>query len=158
MVTFAGIMLVYAAALLSVIPLRRRLHPILIACGYWVSVILFEQLFTVLSLNLRMLEIAPGPFAVWSCRLYGLTLYPAALLWSAAILSGRASRPVKIVTIPLFVGLMILFDYILFWAGWLVQHRWIAAYSLIRHSVIIVILLSVLAGIRQMLRKGASAP
>lgn len=60
---------------------RQKLH-VLEICAYWMfSCIIIQQVFTIVTLNLRYIEITEGEGVFWFLIMNRLLIYPALIIW-----------------------------------------------------------------------------
>lgn len=153
MLTFVLLLALSALIAASLIPLRRRLHPIVLAYGYLMAVILFDQTYIVLYYNLKLIEAASSIVAFVSIRLYVFIVYPIGLVWLFHYLHRCTSLLRQAGVLLASVALAVLYDYILVWVGYVELIHWSPLYSIVRHSLFAAVLLPSMLGISRWLRR-----
>jgi hypothetical protein len=153
-IAFMLYMLLCVASLSTVPVLRKRFHPVELILGYVFIVILVQQTFTIMGLNLKMFEMANGLQAFLSIKLPGLFYYPVVYLWLIYFL---LSVEVKFWSKPFifgaFIVLLLVSDLTTVISGFIIEHHSNLVYSLIRHSGLILIAALFLAWVRNQLDK-----
>jgi hypothetical protein len=151
---FSGFLLFDLISVLSIFPLRRQLHPILIIYGIFVCTILNDQFFTIFSLNLQMFKTVPGWIPYTVKTLYFLTICPAMTLWLMFILfSTSIPTALKWLAVLLLTVLHSLVDYTPVFAGYVQLIKWNPVFSFIRNLIDAGIVYLLLAYTRILLRR-----
>jgi len=140
-------------AALSLLPLCKRMQLIVLAYGYLMAVIVFDQTYTVLYYNLEVIRAVDALPAFGSIRLLVFFVYPIGFLWLSAYLMRSPPRSHKILAVLAFIALAALYDYILVWAGCVELPEWSPAHSLIRHLAFLAVLLPAIQRIRVWVRR-----
>jgi hypothetical protein len=156
---FSGFLAINAIAILSLLLLRRQLHPILIMNGIFVATILNDQFFTIFGYNLHLFKPAPGWIPYTEKTLYFLMTCPAMTLWLMYVLfCPTVPSALKWLAVPLFSAFHSFVDYLPVFAGYLQMINWNPGFSFIRNLVDCGIVFLLLAGTRTLLRRlGAAA-
>jgi hypothetical protein len=157
MLTFILLLALAALAAVSLIPLRRRMHPILLAYGYMMASILFDQTYIVLYYNLKAIDAASAIDAFISNRLYAFIVYPVGLAWLFQYLHRCASPLRRAGGLIAFTALAALYDYVLVWAGYVELIHWNPLYSIVRHIALEAILIPSMLGVSRWLRHKEAA-
>jgi hypothetical protein len=152
--TFLLYMLLCVVSLLTVLVLRRRIHPIELVFGYLVVVILIQQSFTIMVINLKMFEMASGWQAFLAIKFPGMFYYPIVYLW---LLSYLFTPEIKLWTKPLILGafitLLVISDIVNVLTGLIIVHHTNISDPIIRHSVLIFIAALFFVWLRRRMRK-----
>jgi hypothetical protein len=104
MIYFIVILIINTGSLGIVLLLRRKLHPLEIL-SYWGCVVTIEQqLNTIISLNLKYVQLQEGAISFWSFKLNSIFLHPALTLLLFTVYFSKTST---------------LFNKVILTAGWL---------------------------------------
>ncbi len=129
-------------ALMSILLLRKRFHPLKIFGCYLFVTTIHQITLIVISLNLKLIKFPNKEIIFWTIKLSGTFLQPLAIVWLLSFIESNIHVYKKVILFVTVICLLVLMDYFFLQVGYVTFPKWGLHYSALKY--ILLILLTIL--------------